>query len=114
MSWMLLKTLIAASIVVTVSEIADRLPRVGALLLTLPVVSILTFIFIWPNERNLKAISQLAREAMVIVPLGLPFFLPLAFAFRLGISFWPSFFLGLLLASLTICLWFWFVPPLAK
>ena len=110
MWWTITKTLIAAGIITAVSEIANRYARLGALLLTLPIVSILAFIFTWTGQRDLPAISRLARETLVLVPLGLPFFLPLGFAGRLGLSFWPAFLIGILLASLTIGLWFWLGP----
>jgi hypothetical protein len=47
---------------------------------------------------------------MILVPLGLPFFVPFAMANRTGLLFWPSFAVGILLASLTIGTWFWFAP----
>lgn len=46
----------------------------------------------------------------MLVPLGLPFFVPLAFAERLGLSFWSAFTAGLVLASTTIGPWFWIGP----
>ena len=110
MWWIVLKTAIAAATVVAVSEIGSRFPRIGALLLTLPVVSILAFVFAWNDDRDLAAISRLARETLVLVPLGLPFFVPLAFAKWLGIDFWPAFAGGVMLATLTIGLWFWLGP----
>lgn len=112
MWWTIGKTLIAAGIITAVSEVGNRFPRLGALLLTLPVVSILAFIFTWTGQRDLPAISRLARETLVLVPLGLPFFVPLAFAPRLGLSFWPAFVSGVILASVTIGLWFWLGPEL--
>ncbi len=110
MWWTITKTVIAAVTVVAVSEIANRFPRLGALLLTLPVLSILAFIFTWTGRRDLTTISRLARETLVLVPLGLPFFLPLAFAARLGLNFWSALTCGVLLASLAIGLWFWLGP----
>lgn len=106
----LLKAVISASVIVAVSEIAQRFPRLGALLLTLPLVSILAFIVTWSNKRDLAIISTLARETLILVPLGLPFFVPLALAGRLGWGFWPSMAAGTLLASLTIGAWFWLGP----
>jgi hypothetical protein len=44
------------------------------------------------------------------VPLGLPFFVPLAFADRFGLSFWSAMGFGLLLASVTIGLWIAYGP----
>jgi len=101
---------IAALVVVGVSEMADRFPRLGALLLTLPIVSIVAFIAVWQKEHDAGTISRLARETLILVPLGLPFFVPLAFSQRLGLSFWPAFGVGLVLASATIGCWFWLGP----
>lgn len=104
------RALIAGLVVAGVSELADRLPRFGALLLTLPIVSLVAFIAVWQKDQDLSVVSRLARETLVLVPLGLPFFVPLALSDRLGISFWVAYLLGLVLASSTIGLWFWLGP----
>ena len=110
MWWTLTRAAIAAFVVVAVSEIAQRYPRVAALLLTLPLVSILAFLFTWQQGHNLPAISRLAKETLVLVPLGLPFFVPLVFAERLGLSFWTAFLTGIALAAVTIGVWLYFGP----
>jgi hypothetical protein len=110
MIWTLVKVVISATVIVTVAEIAGRFPRLGALLLTLPLVSILAFIMTWNKEGEMTTITQLARETLVLVPLGLPFFIPFALSNRTGLSFWPTFVVGIALASITIGLWFRFAP----
>ena len=104
------RAVIAGLVVAGVSELADRFPRLGALLLTLPIVSIVAFIAVWQKEQDMSTISRLARETLVLVPLGLPFFVPLAFSERLGLGFWSAFAAGVVLASVTIGLWFWLGP----
>jgi len=104
------KALIAGAIVVAVSHIAARYPRAGALLLTLPILSILAFIATWLQDRDPAVIARLSRETLVLVPLGLPLFIPLALADRLG--FWIALAAGIALASATIGLWFRFGPSL--
>jgi hypothetical protein len=105
---MFLRAVVAAVVVAAVSELAARFPRLGALLLTLPVVSIVAFVAVWQKEQQLSTVSRLARETLVLVPLGLPFFVPLALSERLGLGFWTAFAAGVVLASMTIGLWFWF------
>lgn len=100
------RAVVAGLIVAAVSELADRYPRVGALLLTLPIVSIVAFVAVWTKDHNIEATSRLARETLVLVPLGLPFFIPLAFSQRLGLGFWSAFVLGVVLATITIGMWF--------
>ena len=106
----LMRGVIAGILVVAVSELSKRNPRMGAFLLTLPLVSILAFIAAWYSGHDMTRISRLARETLVLVPLGLPFFIPIGFAHKLGLSFWSAFIAGLVLASFTIGLWLWLGP----
>jgi hypothetical protein len=106
----LLRVIVAAVVLVTVSETAQRLPRIGALILSLPIVSILAFVFAWSRSHDIAVISRLARETLILVPLGLPFFLPPAFAQRFGLGFWTSLALGVLSAALAIGLYLSFSP----
>ncbi len=107
------RAIIAGLVVAGVTELADRHPRLGALLLTLPLVSIVAFISVWNKSQDLTTISRLARETLILVPLGLPFFIPLALSKQLGLSFWPAFLAGIALASVTIGLWISLGPQAA-
>src|SRR5688572_17433141 len=98
--WNIARVAITAIIVVAVAELSKRSPRLGALLLSLPVVSILAFTFGWIQYRDMASVSRLARETLILVPLGLFFFVPFALAERLGLSFWFCLVAGSLLAFL--------------
>ncbi len=106
LAWNIVRVLVAALIVVAVAELSKRYPRYGALLLSLPVVSMLAFAFSWLQHRDLPAVSNLARDTLILVPLGLPFFIPIAVATRFGLGFWTCFAAGAALAALTITAWF--------
>lgn len=110
MWWNLLKIGVSALVIAAVAEVSRRNPRLGAVLLTLPLVSVLAFLMAWTQHRDLPAVSRLARETLVLVPLGLPFFVPLAFAQRLGLGFWQAFAAGILLASALIGAWLLLAP----
>jgi hypothetical protein len=110
MLWNISRALIAAAIIFIVSDLSNRFPRLGALILTLPIVSILAFVMAWTQHGQLPAISRLARETLVLVPLGLPFFIPLAFAERMHLGFWSAFVAGIVLSSIAIGLWFLIGP----
>ena len=107
---LIIRFIIPAMIILIVSELARRSPRLGALLLTLPLISILAFGAAWLKDHDLKNVSRLARETLILVPLGLPFFLPLAFAERIGLGFWAAMVVGFLLASCSIGVWFAYGP----
>lgn len=102
---LLVRIVVPVAIIVIVSEVSRRWPRMGALLLSLPLVSLLAFGASWYRDQDLKSLSSMARETLILVPLGLPFFVPLAFAERLGFGFWSAMGAGLVLACATIGLW---------
>lgn len=108
MQMFLLRTIVGGIIIGLVSEVSNRSPRMGAVLLTLPIISVMAFLMTWFRDHDLKNLSQLSRETLVLVPLGLPFFVPLAFAGKLGLGFWTALAAGLALATLTIGGWLLF------
>ncbi|MBI1903700.1 MAG: hypothetical protein HYS13_21565 [Planctomycetia bacterium] len=109
--WMTIaRGVIAGLIIAAVAEISNRYPRVGGLLLSLPLISIVAFVAAWTKDRDLPAIVRLARETLILVPLGLPFFVPLALSPRWGIGFWTAFALGVALSAAAIGCWFWLGP----
>ena len=101
----ILKTIVTASIIVAVSQLGQRSPRWGALLLSLPLTSILAFSLGWFEYRNLPQLFRMARETLILVPLGLPFFAPLAFAERWRLSFGTAIRTGVMLAWASIGAW---------
>jgi hypothetical protein len=108
--WNIARVAIAAVTIVAVAELSKRFPRYGALLLSLPIVSVLAFIMSWFQYHDLPAISKLAKETLILVLLGLPFFVPLMFSSQLGLGFWASLGLGILLASLAVGVWLVICP----
>jgi hypothetical protein len=109
MTWNIARALMIAVIVLAVAELSKRYPRYGALLLSLPLMSILAILASWFQHHDVVAMSRLAKETLILVPLGLCFFVPLAFAPRLG--FWASFGLGILLLLVVLGTWLKIAPP---
>ena len=89
MSWLIIKYLITAGIVILVSEVAKRSDRLGGMLAALPLVTFLTLI--WPYVEN-QPTEKIANHAWYtfwyVVPT-LPMFL--AFPILLArIGFWSA------------------------
>ena len=110
MTQLILRGLAAGFLVVAVAELARRWPRVGSLILTLPIVIPVVFVVMYLRDADVRPISRMAREILFLIPLGLPFFVPLALAERWGLSFWPAFATGLLLVTLTITAYLLLTP----
>ena len=108
--WNIARVVISAAIVVAAAELSKRFPRYGALLLSLPIVTFLALVMSWIQFHDLPAISKLSKETVILVLLGLPFFLPLMYASHLGLGFWTSLALGVALATLIMGAWLAFGP----
>jgi len=89
MAWLITKYLLTAAVVVLVSEMARRSDRLGGLLAALPLVTVLTLIWLYLEKQPPDKIANHARYTFWYVLPTLPMFLafPLLLP-RLG--FWPS------------------------
>jgi hypothetical protein len=103
----LLRGLGAGFIVVAVAEIARRFPRLGAMVLTLPIVIPAVFVVMYLRDREIDPIARLSRETLLLIPLGLPFFIPMALSQRWGLSFWAALAMGFALVSVTVSAYLW-------
>jgi hypothetical protein len=92
-----IKALLSGVIVATVSEVAKRYPPLGALILSLPLISILAFIWLWIDTSDKEGIAALAQTTFWFVLATLPMFLVLPLLLSGGIGFWPALGLSCLL-----------------
>ena len=92
-----IKALLSGVIVATVSEVAKRYPAVGALILSLPLISILAFIWLWLDTKDKDGVASLAQSTFWFVLPTLPMFLALPALLRGGMGFWPALGLSCLL-----------------
>ena len=96
MSWIVVKYLITAGLVVAVSEFAKRSDRLGALLASLPLVTVLTLVWLHVERQPQAKLANHARYTFWYVVPTLPMFLAFpALLARWG--FWPALGLGVLL-----------------
>ena len=99
---------LAGFVVVAVSEIARRYPRVADVILAVPLVVFAVYAFMYLRVPDLEPISKMARQMLILVPLSLTFFVPLAFADRFHLTFWPAFAMGLALVTASVGSYLWF------
>jgi len=89
--WQLgIKVLLTAVVVVAVAEIAKRSSFWGALLASLPLTSLLAFVWLYLETGNSQSVAALSQSICWLVLASLPFFLVLPFLLRAGWPFWPS------------------------
>ena len=90
MFYLLVKALLSGAIVATVSEVAKRSPALGALVVSLPLTSLLAFVWFWQDTRDAENIAVLSESTFWFVLPSLPMFLVLPALLRNGVAFWPA------------------------
>jgi hypothetical protein len=103
MLYLAIKAALSGIIIAIVSEVAKRYPGFGALIASLPLVSLLGAIWLWhdkPDGGNMA--SHLEATFWFVLP-SLPMFLLMPYLMRQGISFWLSLAIG---CAVTIALYF--------
>ena len=88
MFYLVLKALLSGAIVMAVSEIARRSPAFGALVASLPLVSLLAILWLWRDTADTARIADHAEATFWYVLPSLPMFLALPAMLRGGIGFW--------------------------
>jgi len=84
------KVLISALVIVAVAEIAKRSALAGALLASLPLTSLLAFVWLYLDTGDTAKISSLSTAIFWLVLPSLALFLTLPAFLRLGWGFWFS------------------------
>jgi hypothetical protein len=89
MYWIITKYLITAAVVVAVSEVAKRSDRLGALIASLPLVTLLALTWLYIEKQPAEKIANHAWYTFWYVVPTLPMFLAFpALLTRFG--FWPA------------------------
>ena len=111
MLYLIIKTLLSGFIIAIASEVARRAPALGALILSLPLISLLGFVWLWRDTGDTIRIAALSESTFWYVLPTLPMFLLLPALLRHGVGFWPALAAG---CALTILLYLLTVWTLAK
>ena len=107
MLYLAVKALISGVIIAVVSEIAKRSPGIGALILSLPLISILAFIWLWRDTADQEGIAALAQSTFWFVLPTLPMFLVLPALLRGGVGFWAALGLSCLMTMALYAVMVW-------
>ena len=85
------KVLVTATVVVAVAELGKRSSFWGALFASLPLTSLLAFIWLYIDTGSTASVAALSQSIFWLVLASLPLFLVLPLLLRSGVTFWPSF-----------------------
>ncbi|MDP1638850.1 MAG: DUF3147 family protein [Candidatus Nitrotoga sp.] len=106
-----IKVIISALLIVAVSEIAKRSTGFAALVASLPLTSLLAFVWLHMETSSSDKIAELSSQIFWLVLPSLLLFLLLPLLLRHGLSFWVS--LGLSMTATAGC-YIAFLPLLRR
>jgi hypothetical protein len=90
MVYFVIKCALSGIIIAVVSEVAKRSPAFGALIVSLPLVSLLGILWLWRDTGDAERIASHAESTFWYVLPSLPMFLILPAMLRAGVGFWSS------------------------
>lgn len=91
------KALISGLMIVAIAEIGKRLPALGALVASLPLISVLGMILLWHARPDAENMAVHAEATFWYVLPSLPMFLAIPALLRHGLPFWLALLAGCLL-----------------
>jgi hypothetical protein len=97
------RALLSGLIIATVSMIARRSPAFGALIASLPLISVVGMMWLWHDTHDAGNMARHAEATFFYVIPSLPMFLLIPWMLRRGTDFWPALAAG---CALTMLLYF--------
>ena len=110
MLYLLIKAAISGVLVAAASEVARRWPGWGALIVSLPLVSVLAMIWLWRDTSDKARLAAHAEATFWFVVPTLPMFLLIPLLLRQGTSFWLALLAGCVLTVALYSAMIWVGP----
>ena len=99
----LTKAVVSGALVAVVSTLAKKDNFAASIIHSLPLLSLLAFVWLYVDTRDTALIARHAQGTFWFVLPTLPLFLTLPWLLRRGVAFWPSLAVGV---ALTAALYF--------
>lgn len=97
MLYYVIKIIITTILIVVISEVSKRSSFVGALLASIPLVSVLALIWLYVDTKNVAKVADLASGVFWLVLPSLALFISLPILLKHGVNFYVSMGVSMLL-----------------
>lgn len=101
MTFYLIKILVTAVLVASISELSKRFSFLASVLASIPLTSFLAFLWIYIERKNVEEVATLSIEVFYLVIPSLAFFVILPILLRYGFGFYMSLVIDSALTFLT-------------
>ena len=103
MAYYLFKLVTTTVLIVAISEIAKRSSFIGAILASIPLVSVLAMIWLYVDTKDVAKVSALSTGVFWLVIPSLALFIALPVLLKQGVNFYLS--MGISIAITVGCYW---------
>lgn len=103
MAYYLVKITVTTLLVVIISEISRRSTLIGAILASVPLVSVLAMLWLYVDTGSVVKVTQLARSVFWLVLPSLALFIVLPLLLKNGVNFYVS--MAASIAVTITCYW---------
>jgi hypothetical protein len=110
MLYLFIKASLSGIIIAAASEVARKFPGFGALIASLPLVSILGILWLWRDTSDPVRIADHAFATFWFVLPSLPMFLLVPLMLKRGLGFWPALLIGCVVTILLYTATTWALP----
>jgi hypothetical protein len=106
MAWLQLaaRLLLSGGLIVGASEIAKKYDVFGALIASLPLISIFAMVWLYNDTGDTEQIATFSKDVIWFVIPSLVLFLTLPFLLQKNIDFWPALGISIILTILAYAL----------
>jgi hypothetical protein len=88
--YVVLKALLSGAVIAAASEAARRSSLLGAVLISLPLTSILAIVWLYRDTGSGEEVAALSWSILFVVVPSVVFFVALPLGLRADLGFWPS------------------------
>jgi hypothetical protein len=110
MLYLAIKAAISGILIAIVSQVAKKYPGFGALIASLPLVSVLGMVWLWRDKPDAANMADHVGATFWYVLPSLPMFLIMPVLIRSGVNFWAALLAGCLLTIALYLLMTWIGP----
>lgn len=103
MTYYLVKIAVTTILIVAISEISKRSTLIGAILASVPLVSVLAMMWLYIDTKDIARISSLSTSVFWLVIPSLALFLVLPVLLKQGLNFYLS--IGVSIGVTVACYW---------
>ena len=102
----IIKIIFTALVIVIISEIAKRSTLIAGIVASIPLTSLLAFMWLYFDTQDPNSIRDLSRNILLMIPPSLTFFIALYSLIGWDISFYSSLLISILLTAFVYWIYF--------